>query len=127
MSDLTSSKLTGVDFAALQVRNLEASRQFYTEQLGLAEATDSPPHAVVFRTAPIPFAIREPAVDLDVSPKLGWGVALWFQCERADTLHARLVAYGSRIVQPPYDGPFGRTFTCLDPDGYALTVHGGIG
>ena len=59
------AKIIGPDFLALQVRNLEVSRTFYTEQLGLELAPQSPPHAVVFATSPIPFAIREPAVNLD--------------------------------------------------------------
>ncbi len=27
------------------------------------------------------------------------------------------------IVSPPADGPFGRTFTFADPDGYQVTLH----
>jgi hypothetical protein len=56
------AKIIGPDFLALQVRNLEASRTFYIEQLRLELAQESPPNAVVFATSPIPFAIREPAV-----------------------------------------------------------------
>ncbi len=60
--------ITGPDFVALQVRDLEASARFYTEQLGLRRAPASPPGAVVFATEPIPFAVREPSVDLDAAP-----------------------------------------------------------
>jgi predicted enzyme related to lactoylglutathione lyase len=28
-----------------------------------------------------------------------------------------------RIVTPPFDGPFGRTFAFADPDGYVVTLH----
>jgi len=27
------------------------------------------------------------------------------------------------ILSPPMDGPFGRMFTFIDPDGYAITIH----
>jgi predicted enzyme related to lactoylglutathione lyase len=27
------------------------------------------------------------------------------------------------IVTPPVDGPFGRTFSFADPDGYVITIH----
>jgi len=27
-------------------------------------------------------------------------------------------------VTAPFDGPFGRTFSFADPDGYVVTVHG---
>ena len=61
-------------FVALQVRDLDRSARFYTERLGLQRAPSSPPGAVVFTTAPIPFAVREPLVDLDATPAgLGGG------------------------------------------------------
>ena len=118
------AKILGPDFLALQVRNLEASRIFYTEQLGLELAPESPPNAVVFATSPIPFAIREPAVNLDEVSRLGWGVALWLKSDHAEALCTSLEAHGVSIVQRPFDGPFGRTFSFVDPDGYIITVHG---
>jgi len=121
------TKLLGPDFIALQVRDLAAAERFYTEQLGLTPAPQSPPDAVLFQTEPIPFALRKPLVDLDKSPKLGWGVALWMKCENADSLCASLEAKDILIIQPPVDGPFGRTFTFVDPEGYAITVHGNSG
>ncbi len=119
------AKLLGPDFMALQVRDLAVSRQFYTEELGLELAAYRQPNAVVFNTTPIPFAIRTPIVDLNASPRLGWGAALWFKTDDADALHASLVAHGVKIVLPLQDGPFGRMFSFADPDGYVLTVHGG--
>lgn len=118
------AKILGPDFVALQVRDLEASRVFYTERLGLELAPQSPPNAVVFRTQPIPFAIREPAVNLDEVKRLGWGVALWLQCDHADELCSSLRDSGVTIAQQLFDGPFGRTFSFVDPDGYTITVHG---
>ncbi len=118
------AKILGPDFIALQVRNLQASRTFYMEQLGLELAPQSPPNAIVFRTQPIPFAIREPSVNLDAVSHLGWGVALWLQCDHADELCASLEGHGVPIVQRPFDGPFGRTFSFVDPDGYTITTHG---
>jgi predicted enzyme related to lactoylglutathione lyase len=114
----------GPDFVALQVRDLQASATFYAEHLGLSPAAFSPPGAVVFATEPIPFAIREPAVDLDATDRLGWGVALWLKADDAQAMHDDLLAKGVRIVTPPFDGPFGRTFAFSDPDGYAITIHG---
>ena len=89
-------------------------------------ARTSPPGAAVFDTKPIPFAVREalPGVDLDaVSPQPGAGVALWLHAEDAQHLHDSLAAAGVPILGAPVDGPFGRTFTFTDPDGYAITVH----
>jgi predicted enzyme related to lactoylglutathione lyase len=116
--------VTGPDFVALQVRDLEASADFYTQRLGLRRAPVAPAGAVVFATEPIPFAIREPAVDLDATDRLGWGVALWLKADDVDAIHDDLVGRGVRIVTAPFDGPFGRTFSFADPDGYVVTLHG---
>lgn len=119
------ARVTGPDFVALQVRDLEASGRFYGERLGLERASGGPPNAVVFRTEPIPFAVREPAVDLDAVERLGWGVALWLRCDDAQELYGSLREAGVGIAQEPFDGPFGRTFSLIDPDGYVVTVHDG--
>ncbi|MBW7883479.1 MAG: VOC family protein [Caldilineaceae bacterium] len=115
--------LTGPDFVALQVRDLDAASRFYREVVGLTLAPASPPDAVVFATKPIAFAVRKPLVDLDAVARLGHGVALWFHAEDALALHERLQAAGVPIVRPIGESPFGKTFTFADPDGYLITVH----
>lgn len=119
--------LIGPDFVSLQVRDLDASTRFYHDTVGLEILPEGPPHAVVFKTAPIPFAVREPMVDLDAVARLGWGVGLWFSCTDPDALHRTLVNARITIAQEPSDGAFGRQFTFVDPDGYAITAHGGSG
>lgn len=118
-----AAKVIGPSFVSLQVRNLEASKRFYVDLLGLKPTRHSPPEAIVFETAPVPFAIRQPLVDLDATHRLGWGISLWIACSNADALHASLAAAGVSMVTPLGDGPFGRFFVFRDPDGYAVTVH----
>jgi predicted enzyme related to lactoylglutathione lyase len=115
--------VVGPSFISLQVHDLEASARFYEDRLGLTRGPVSPPHAVVFDTRPIPFAVRDALADLDATDKLGWGVALWLRAEEPDKIHADLVDHGVRIVTEPFDGPFGRTFAFADPDGYVVTLH----
>lgn len=118
--------IQGPSFLALQVRDVEASATFYETHCGLTRTPASPPGAVVFTTTPVPFAVREPlpGVDLDqVSPRPGVGVALWLRADDAQALHDRLAERGVPIAVEPFDGPFGRTFGFLDPDGYLVTVH----
>jgi predicted enzyme related to lactoylglutathione lyase len=116
--------ISGPSFISIQVRELERAAAFYESVVGLRRAEVSPPHAVVFDTAPIAFAVRdaEPSLDLAAQP-LGVGVALWFHDADAPALHASLVAAGVPIAKEPITGPFGFTFTFTDPDGYAITVH----
>lgn len=118
------SSVTGPDFIALQVRDLERAAAFYEQRLGLRRAPASPPGAVVFATEPIPFAVREPlpGTDLDAGP-LGLGVALWLRAGDSKALHDRLAGQGVPIVTEPFDSPFGRTFVVRDPEGYAVTIH----
>jgi catechol 2,3-dioxygenase-like lactoylglutathione lyase family enzyme len=51
--------VTGPDFVSLQVRDLERSAAFYERYLGLKRSDAGPPHAVVFSTQPIAFAVRD--------------------------------------------------------------------
>ena len=118
--------VTGPDFVSLQVRDLERAARFYQDGLGLSRAPQAPPGAVVFATTPIPFAVREPlpGVDLDqAAPRPGLGVALWLRCDDVRELHGSLTAAGTPTLNEPTPGPFGLTFTFLDLDGYAVTVH----
>jgi len=117
--------VTGPDFIALQVRDLDRAATFYEQRLGLRRIPQSPPGAVVFATTPVAFAVREPlpGVDLDSVDRPGLGVALWLRAADAQALHDALQSAGVPITTPPLDGPFGRTFTFTDPDGYAVTIH----
>ncbi|KQY41984.1 VOC family protein [Cellulomonas sp. Root137] len=117
--------VTGPDFVSLQVRDLERSAAFYERFLGVVRAGFSPPHAVVFDTHPIAFAVRDvaPGVDLDATGQPGLGAALWLHAPDAQEIHDSLVAAGVPIASAPVDGPFGRTFTFADPDGYHITLH----
>lgn len=114
---------SGPGFVSLQVRELTASAAFYEKYLGLTRQP-GPPQAVVFATTPAAFAVREPfeGINLDAGP-LGLGIGVWMHAPDAQGIHDALVADGVAIMSPPSDGPFGRTFTFSDPDGYQITLH----
>lgn len=117
--------VTGPDFISLQVRDLEASQAFYEQHLGLVRSPAGPPHAVVFETSPIAFALRDivPGTDLESAAQPGVGTAIWLHATDAQEIHDALADAGHPIVSAPIDGPFGRTFTFADPDGYHVTIH----
>ncbi|WP_341933876.1 VOC family protein [Microbacterium sp. LWO14-1.2] len=116
---------TGPDFLSLQVHDLAASQAFYERYLGLVRSPAGPPHAVVFDTAPIAFALRDivEGTDIDAGPHPGIGAAIWLHATDVQEIHDGLAADGHAIVAAPIDGPFGRTFTFADPDGYRITLH----
>lgn len=115
----------GPDFISLQVSNLEDSAAFYQNYLGLIRSQAGPPHAVVFETKPIAFALRDliPGTDLSSGTHPGLGVALWLYAPDTQEIHDKLFAAGVKIISAPIDGPFGLTFTFADPDGYLVTLH----
>ena len=115
----------GPDFISLQARDLDASQAFYERYLGLVRSQAGPPHAVVFETTPIAFALRDvvPGTDLASAAQPGIGAAIWLHADDVQAIHDALVTDGHPIVSAPIDGPFGRTFTFADPDGYQVTLH----
>ncbi|CAM3078615.1 Glyoxalase-like domain protein [Arthrobacter ulcerisalmonis] len=117
--------VTGPDFISLQAHNLAASQAFYEKYLGLVRSPQGPPHAVVFQTAPIAFALRDVVLgtDLDSVSQPGIGSAIWLHATDVQAIHDALAADGHIITSAPVDGPFGRTFTFADPDGYHITLH----
>lgn len=117
--------VTGPDFVSLQVRDLSASQAFYEKYLGLVRSPAGPAHAVVFTTSPIAFALRDlvDGTDLDAAAHPGVGTAIWLHATDVHGIHDALAADGHDIVAAPVDGPFGRTFTFADPDGYRITLH----
>jgi len=118
------ARLSGPDFISLQVRNLSASRTFYTEMLGFTiDSRFDTPDFVLFDTNSIPFGLSEARVSMDEAPHPGGGVTLWIDCDRVDELHAKLEVEGANIITPPYDSPFGRAFVFADPDGYLIIAN----
>ncbi|MFC5849213.1 VOC family protein [Deinococcus petrolearius] len=117
--------VTGPDFISLQASDLAISQAFYERYLGLVRSPAGPPHAVVFQTTPIAFALRDvvPGTPLSSTPQPGIGAAIWLHATDVQAIHDALVTDGYAIVSAPIDGPFGRTFTFADPDGYHITLH----
>jgi predicted enzyme related to lactoylglutathione lyase len=119
--------VSGPDFLALQVRDLERATAFYQQEIGLKRAPtpEGVTGVVVFETSTIPFGLREPlaGTDLEAGPP-GLGVSLSLHVDDARALHVHLKNRGVPILTDPFDTPFGLTFVFRDPDGYAIAIHG---
>src|SRR3954471_6086405 len=96
--------VTGPDFISIQVRDIEGSAAFYERYLGLVRNPAGPPHAVVFDTKPVAFAVRDPlpGVDLDTIDQPGAGIAVWLHATDAQEIHDALAEDGIRIVTEPF-------------------------
>src|SRR5690625_2000313 len=112
-----------LDFSSLQVRDLEASKAFYTDKLGFEQSEQANPGAVIFKynKGEACFAIKRLDKDLGTAP-LGNGVSMWFSVdENIDSLQECLKEKGVQILSAVIDTPFGKAFHIEDPDGYRLT------
>ena len=114
----------GPGFVSLLVRDVAASADFYEHKIGLKRDPFAFPGAVAF-LATIPFAViaAPPGIDLGSLPTPGLGISLWFKATDGQAAYNALSEAGVTILKPPFDGPFGRTFTFADPDGYPITIY----
>jgi predicted enzyme related to lactoylglutathione lyase len=112
-----------LEFVSLQVRDLEISKEFYTQKLGFELSEMNNPDAIIFKfnKGEASFAIRKPLENLD-NKELGNGVSVWFAIdEKIEDLQARFVANGVAILGTVMQTPFGKALHVKDPDGYKLT------
>lgn len=118
-------ELSGPAFVGLVVRDVDNSAEFYQKTLGFRRDPEVFPRGVGFLTNTIPFALLPPppGVDLDKLPRPILIPAIWFKTANSQVTHDALVAAGVTILRPLSEGRFGRTFTFLDPDGYAITIY----
>jgi len=111
-----------LDFASIQVRDLEVSKDFYTNKLGF-EVAETNPSACIFKynKTEASFAIRKPIGDLD-GKELGVGVSLWFAIDGSiENFQAELLEKQVKLLGPIQKTPFGEAITAKDPDGYNIT------
>ncbi len=120
-------EVSGPAFLGLYVRDLATAAEFYEKKLGFRRdtAVNTWSVAVAFISYPIPFAVIQapPGVDLDSLPRPRTVPAIWFKTADSKVVHDALVAEGVPILRPLAAGPFGQTFTFVDPEGYAISVY----
>jgi len=111
-----------LEFASLQVRDLEVSKAFYTEKLGF-ESEMTNPEACIFKynKGEASFAIRKPIASIE-GKEVGVGVSLWFAIDGSiEDLKNMLAGKGVTIIGDINNTPFGKTIMIKDPDGYTIT------
>jgi predicted enzyme related to lactoylglutathione lyase len=111
-------------FISIAVTDIQKSAAFYEEYLGgVRDSFDFGPDSAVFVGWPT-YALssaRRPGAP-GPSPDTT-SIQLWWRASDAQALYERAASAGVRILREPFDGPFGRTFTMADPDGYPVTVY----
>ncbi len=117
-----NNRMRKLDFASLQVRDLEISKDFYTSKLGFEIAVVNPAACIFkYNEGEASFAIRKPLVDL-TGKEPGIGVSLWFAIDGdIEELQTTLTEREVPLLGPISNTPFGRILIVKDPDGYHIT------
>jgi len=118
-------EVSGPAFVGLLVRDVKASADFYEKKLGFRRDPEVFPTGTGFLTYPVPFGLIQapPGVDLDSIPRPITTPTVWFKTADSQVVHDALVEAGVTILRAPSDGRFGRQFTFVDLDGYAITIY----
>ena len=106
-------------------RDLAGARRFYSETLGLPVIEElSGESFVALRPASGSSITLQDATTLPpgVAGQPG-GMELGLAVEDVDAVHAEWQAKGVRLLTPPMDLPFGRTFLAADAEGHYLRVY----
>ena len=104
---------------AIPASQIERSRAFYEQVLGLA-ADDTVPSRLYFHCGEVIMALIDWTVE-GRGPFRSTPDDLYFATDELDAVHARAVAAGAANVSPVETRPWGeRSFYCLDPDGNHL-------
>jgi predicted enzyme related to lactoylglutathione lyase len=111
-------------FISIAVSDVTRSAAFYERFLGAVRDTfEWGPESAVF--------VGWPTVALSSAQRPGLpgpspettSIQLWWRASDAQALYEQAVADSVPILAEPFDGPFGRTFSMADPDGYRITVY----
>src|SRR5258707_11752868 len=109
----------------LYVRDLQKSRKFYSEIVGLPVIEEqSDEHFIMLNPGGGTFLALE---DLTVVPagraKEPGSVEIGLTVDDVDGTFATWKTKGVEIIQEPETMPFGRNFMAKDPDGHYLTIY----
>lgn len=122
----------GIDLVTLLVDDIEVSRAFYRDVIGLSVQKDRGDYIELenpgLRLALYPRRRLAEMLELSVlgEPGRGHAVVLSLSVDRAsavDEAYQKIVSRGARPMRPPEDMPWGpRAAFFLDPDGNLLEV-----
>ena len=111
-----------LSFLVLFVADVATSARFYADLVGLEPVEQSPGFAAFALPSGLMlglWATKTATPEVTAAPG---AMELTFTEADVDAVHRAWVKKGLRIVAPPADLEFGRTFLALDPDGHRLRV-----
>ena len=106
--------------AMLICRDLQRSKVFYRDVIGLVVVTDASPHWIDFDLGNGRRLGLYPAQD--PAQVLPGSMQLTFAVSSADSMVSDARTAGVQIFQDPFNDKFGRVAVISDPDGYPVQV-----
>lgn len=117
-------RINGLSSVLLNVSDLEPSRRFYGELLGLPAAGGPDDHVLVFSAGSVSLVLHAHGEYGGASvpgPEDPGAVLLFLGADDVDAAVEELRGAGVTIASEPADQPWGeRTATVLDPDGHPI-------
>jgi catechol 2,3-dioxygenase-like lactoylglutathione lyase family enzyme len=113
------------NFTILYVDNPPASADFYAGLLGQQPVETSPTFALFALPSGLMLGLWSRHTVQPAATAAGGGAEVAFTVAGADAVDMTYDEWrgrGLKILQPPADLDFGRTFVALDPDGHRLRV-----
>ena len=111
-----------VDFILLSVSDMERSKAFYTETLGLKAAAEWPPYWYEFEAGTTTLAIARPPKEAPQPPYNG-GTSVALAVPDVAAALEELRAKGVTIIQEKEESPVCHMALIADPDGNLLWLH----
>jgi predicted enzyme related to lactoylglutathione lyase len=109
----------------LYVRNAAESADFYARLFDLAPTEKADTFSLFRLPSGLVLGLWSKDGVVPEAAFTGGGCELAIRAPDAadvDAVHARWSALGIKILQPPAEADFGRTFTAADPDGHRIRV-----
>ena len=103
----------------MSVKDVDRSREFYTDLLGFKLVHNFSPHYLAVLT---PNKLQIGFHPGKGSAKKSPGLGIEFEVDHVDSWYQRLKRHGIRFVEKPKDAWGEREARFLDPDGYSLAI-----
>ena len=118
----TTEIVTGVDFAAIPTKDIEASAEFYAETLGLHRSVYMPDRGFAeFETGNLTLSVIMPdKMGMEFHPNRN---AIALHVEDLEAARATLAERGVKFMGETFDTSVCRMAFFADPDGNALMLH----
>lgn len=111
----------GVRHIHLRVADVERTRDFYRDKLGLEVSDEHPGEKVEFEGGRLWFGVWRGDGPVPVTP----AVVIGLEAKSVSAVYARLKRLGVAIPKPPEQESYGWSFRITDPDGYRIEIEGG--